>query len=278
MTTISPTRSPRPTTYARPAGAGFFAHTGYLTLRHLRAAVRIPAFVVMNVVQPLIWLLLFGQLFQSVVEIPGFDGGSSYLEFLTPGIVMMMALFGSAWAGTSYIEDMDRGVMDRLLTSPTNRGALMTATLVYQAILTIVQTLIVLGVAWLCGARFDGGFGGILILVLAAMLLTASFSALSNAAALLARNQTVLIGLSQLITIPLMFLSSALMDTSLSADWVADVAAYNPFEWAVVAGREALQASPDWASVWVHLGLLAGFTVVLTWVATRAFRAYQRSA
>ncbi|MEJ3403959.1 ABC transporter permease [Rathayibacter sp. YIM 133350] len=261
------------------AGPTFLRHTAYLTLRHLRAAVRIPAFIVMNLVQPLIWLLLFGQLFKSVVEIPGFSGGANYLEFLTPGIVAMMALFGSAWAGTSYIQDMDRGVMDRLLTSPTNRGAMMVSTLVYQAILTLVQSLIVIGVAWLLGARFDGGFTGILVLLLAAMLLTAAFSALSNAAALLARNQTVLIGLSQLITIPLMFLSSALMDLKLSADWVANVAAFNPFEWAVVAGREALlSADPDWASVWLHLGYLALFTAVLAWVATRAFRTYQRSA
>ncbi|WP_022893746.1 ABC transporter permease [Agromyces subbeticus] len=263
-----------PPATARPS---FFRHTAYLTLRQLRAAARVPAFVVMNVVQPLIWLLLFGQLFTSVVDIPGFTGGDNYLEFLTPGIVMMMALFGSAWAGTSYIQDMDRGVMDRFLTSPTSRGAMMVSTLVYQALLTLVQSLIVLGVAWLGGARFDGGLGGILILLLAAMLLTASFSALSNAAALLARNQNVLIGISQLITIPLMFLSSALMDTSLSADWVAEVARFNPFEWAVVAGREALGASPDWASVWGHLGLLAVFTAVLAWVATRAFRVYQRS-
>ena len=171
---------------------------------------------------------------------------------------MMMALFGSAWAGTSYIQDMDRGVMDRFLPSPTSRGAMMVATLLYQAVLTVVQSLIVLGVAWLMGARFDGGVTGILVLLLAAVLLTAAFSALSNGAALLARNQNVLIGISQLLTIPLMFLSSALMDTSLSADWVADVAAFNPFEWAVVAGREALTASPDWASVWGHLGLLGG--------------------
>ena len=104
-----------------------------------------PVFLVMNLVQPLIWLLLFGQLFKSIVEIPGFGDGQSYLEFLTPGIVMMMALFGSAWAGTVYIQDMDRGVMDRFLTSPTNRGALMVSTLIYQAILTIVQSLIVRG-------------------------------------------------------------------------------------------------------------------------------------
>ena len=253
-------------------------HTGVLTARHLRAAWRIPAFLVMNLVQPMIWLLLFGQLFKSVVQIPGFAGGSTYLEFLTPGIVMMMALFGSAWAGTSYIQDMDRGVMDRLLTSPTSRGALMVATLVYQAVLTIGQTFVVLGVAWLCGARFGGGPAGLLVLLVTAVLLTAIFSALSNAAALLARDQTVLIGISQLITIPLMFLSSALMDTSLSAGWVAKVAAYNPFEWAVIAGRGAMQKSPDWATIWAHLGLLAALATAMVWVATRAFRTYQRSA
>jgi len=253
-------------------------HTTALTARQLRAAWRIPVFLVMNLVQPMIWLLLFGQLFKSVIDIPGFPGDATYLEFLTPGIVMMMALFGSAWAGTSYIQDMDRGVMDRFLTSPTNRGALMVSTLVYQALLTIGQTLIVLGVAWLRGARFGGGPAGLAVLLVAAILLTATFSALSNAAALLARNQGVLIGISQLITIPLMFLSSALMDTELSAGWVGNVAAYNPFEWAVISGRGAMQDSPDWATVWAHVGLLAVLAAVMVWVATRAFRTYQRSA
>jgi ABC-2 type transport system permease protein len=252
-------------------------HTGVLTARHLRAAWRIPAFLVMNLVQPMIWLLLFGQLFRSVVDIPRFAAGGTYLEFLTPGIVMMMALFGSAWAGTTYIQDMDRGVMDRLLTSPTSRGALMVSTLLYQALLTIGQTLVVLGVAWLFGARFHGGPAGLVVLVLADILLTSVFSALSNAAALLARNQMVLIGISQLITIPLMFLSSALMDTSLSAPWVAKVAAYNPFEWAVIAGRGAMSQTPDWATIWGHLGLLAALAVAMAWVATTAFRTYQRS-
>ena len=253
-------------------------HTGILTARQLRAAWRIPAFLVMNLVQPMIWLLLFGQLFKSVVNIPGFTAGGTYLEFLTPGIVMMMALFGSAWAGTSYVQDMDRGVMDRLLTSPTSRGALMVSTLIYQAVLTVGQTLIVLGVAWLFGARFGGGAAGLAVLLVAAMLLTAVFSALSNAAALLARNQTVLIGISQLITIPLMFLSSALMDTRLSAPWVAKVAADNPFEWAVIAGRGAMGNNADWATIWAHLGMLAALAAVMAWVATTAFRVYQRSA
>jgi ABC-2 type transport system permease protein len=252
-------------------------HTAYLTARQLRAFLRVPFYLVFNLIQPIIWLLLFGQLFKSVVNIPGFSGGDNYLVFLTPGIVMMMALFGSAWAGTSYIQDMDRGVMDRFLTSPTSRGGLIVATMLYQAVLTIIQTLVVLGVAWLTGARFGGGFTGIAVLLLSAVLLTFVFAAFSNAVALLAKQQTALIAISQLISFPLMFLSSAIMDTKLSPEWVGNVARFNPFEWAVVAGREALQTAPDWGVVWSNLGLLAALVVVMSWLATLAFRAYQRS-
>ncbi|MCO7275339.1 MULTISPECIES: ABC transporter permease [Cellulosimicrobium] len=257
-------------------------HTGLLTARALRQGARIPVFMVMNLVQPMIWLLLFGQLFQAVVEIPGFSTGGTYLEFITPGVVMMTAMFGAAWAGTSYVQDMDRGVMDRFLTSPASRGALMASTMIYQAVIAVGQALVVLAVAWLCGARFGSTPGettlGVLALLLAVVLLTALFSALSNAMALLTGQQEALIGISQLITLPLMFLSSAVMDTRLSADWVADVARYNPFDWAVVAGREALAASPDWGVVWGRLGLLALAAVVMGWLATQAFRTRQRSA
>jgi len=253
-------------------------HTGLLTARQLRAFVRQPAYLAMNVVMPLIWLLLFGQLFKSVVDIPGFAGGQDYLAFLTPGIVMMMAISGSAWAGTTFIDDMNLGVMDRFLTSPTRRGALVVATMLYQAVLTVMQTLIVVGVAWLVGARFEGGWAGVGVLLLAAVLLTLAFAALSNAVALLARTQTALIGISQLLTLPLMFLSSALIDTSLAPEWLQTAARYNPLEWAVRAGREALRSSADWASVWLHLGLLAALALVMTWLATLAFGSYQRSA
>ncbi|MFJ8895468.1 ABC transporter permease [Leifsonia sp. NPDC102414] len=275
MTAIAPTSIHSERTASGPS---FFTHTAVLTARLLRAAWRMPVFLVMNLVQPIIWLLLFGQLFKAVVQIPGFGNGQSYLEFLTPGIVMMMALFGSAWSGTVYIQDMQRGVMDRFLTSPTSRPAMIVSTLVYQSILAVVQSLVVLGIAFWAGARFEGGFSGIVLLLLAVVLLTAVFCSLSNAVALLAREQTALIGISQLITLPLMFLSSAIMNTKLSPEWVQNVAAYNPFEWAVIVGRQALSAHPDWSLLWAHVGLLAALTVVMAALATSAFRAYQRSA
>lgn len=253
-------------------------HAALLTVRLLRGTWRIPMFMVMNLVQPMIWLLLFGQLFKSVIEIPGFAQGGSYLEFIAPGVVMMTAMFGAAWAGTSYVQDMDRGVMDRFLASPTSRGALMAASVIQQSIIAVGQALIVLGVALVAGARFPGGVVGVLVMLVAVVLLTSLFSALSNAFALLTGQQEALIGISQLITLPLMFLSSAVMDTSLSAGWVAMAARFNPFDWAVTVAREALGSAPDWSSVWTHLGLLAAATLVMSWLATQAFRTRQRSA
>jgi ABC-2 type transport system permease protein len=254
-------------------------HTVMLTARAQRSTMRIPVFAGMQIVQPLIWLLLFGQLFASVVKIPGFaTPGTSYLEFITPGVVMMTAMFGAAWAGTGIVEDSDRGVMDHLLASPASRIAIQVSSLVWFSVVAAAQALVVLAVAWLCGARFDGGLAGILVMFVGVVLLTCVFAAMSNAVALLTRQQEALIGISQGLTIPLMFLSSAVMDTRLSAGWVETAARFNPFDWAVVAGRQALAATPDWGLVWSRLGLLAALAVVMTVLATSAFRVYRRAA
>jgi len=251
-------------------------HSAYLTQRSVKALIRQPVFLVITLIQPMVWLLLFGQLFESVVEIPGFGVGGSYLEFLTPGVVAMTALFSAAWAGTVYIDDMERGVMDRLLASPVSRAAMMNGTLAYQSITATVQTLIVLGVAWLMGARF--AWSGVLVTIVAAILLTVIFAALSNAVALLVRQQEALIGISQFTALPLTFLSSAVMNPDLAPGWIGSVATYNPLDWAVVASRETLLGSPDWAAVWPRLAGLLAAAGFMAWLATRAFGAYQRSA
>jgi ABC-2 type transport system permease protein len=270
----------RSATSGTPLGrrASLSRHSAHLAVRSLRALWRQPAFAVMTLVQPIIWLLLFGQLFKAVVDIPGFSRATDgYLAFLTPGVIVMTALFSSGWAGTVYIEDMNRGVMDRFLASPVRRGAMMAGTLVYQAATTAVQTLVVLVVAVLAGARFAGGPLGILVTFAAACLICVIMASLSNALALLLRQQEALIGVSQFVVLPLQFLSSALMDTRVAPSWVGTVARYNPVDWAVVASREALTAGTDWSVVGGRLGLLAALALVMAWLATRAFRTYQRS-
>lgn len=251
-------------------------HSNQLALRSLRFLRREPIYLAFTLVQPAVWLLLFGEVFKRVVELPGFESGS-YIAYLTPGVVVMTAMMNAGWAGTSFIEDMDRGVMDRYLTSPVRRSALTNGTLAYQGVVTLVQSLIVFGIGLAMGARYGGGAVGVAVVLGAAALLALIFAALSCAVALLTRTQESLIAIFQFLSLPLAFLSSVLMAPALLPGWVDTVADYNPVDWAAVASREALQASPDWSVIAGRGALLLGLCLVMGWVATRAFRAYQRS-
>ncbi len=110
-------------------GGGMTAvrQTWQVTLRGIRVFVRNPAYLAMTLTQPIIWLLLFGALFKAITKIPGFHGGS-YINFLTPGIVVMLAVSSAGWTGMGFIEDIASGVMDRELVSPVWRGALNAGT------------------------------------------------------------------------------------------------------------------------------------------------------
>jgi ABC-2 type transport system permease protein len=252
------------------------AHTGYMTVRHLRELWRQPWWILISLAQPLVYLLIYSALFESVGDIPGFTGGS-YLDFFAPGIVIVTALFSGGWAGMGLLQDLDRGVLDRFLVSPVNRGALIGGRLAQQAVTTVIQSLIVVGLALALGASFPGGVGGVAVLIVAAVLLGAGFGALSIALALVMRKEESVIGAVQLLLLPLTFLASAFMDRALMPAWIQDVSRFNPVDWAVTAGREAVSANPDWSTVLSEGGYVLAFAFASAWVAARAFSAYRRS-
>jgi ABC-2 type transport system permease protein len=251
-------------------------HSWFMTVRHLRNLARQPWWIAITLVQPVIWLLLFGAVFKATADIPGF-AADSYVDYLTPGIVVMTAAFAGGWAGMGVIEDLNRGVVDRFLVSPVARQALISGRLVQLAIVSLIQSLIVIVLGLLVGARFPGGLAGLGVLVACSALLGASLGALSNGMALLARKEETVIAASNFVLLPLTFLSSAFMQRDLMPGWIQTVARYNPVEWTTQAGREALTAQPDWGLVLSRMGLLAALALACGWLATRAFRTYQRA-
>ncbi len=251
-------------------------HTLYLTIRQVKAFIRQPWYLALTLAQPVIWLLLFGALFKKIVEIPGF-GSKSYITFLTPGIVVMSAMFSGGWSGMGVIEDLDRGVMDRFLVAPSNRGAVMLGRIAPQVLTTIIQSLILVGLAIAVGAKFPGGAAGIVMLIVSASLLSVGFGTLSNGIALILRREESVIAAVNFILLPLTFLSSAFLQQSLAPKWIQTVAKYNPANWAIQSGREALSKGGDWGFVMAHAGYLLAFAVVCAFLSTRAFRSYQRS-
>jgi ABC-2 type transport system permease protein len=251
-------------------------HSLYMTLRHMRSLARQPLYIMFTLVQPIIWLVLFGQLFKNIVRLPGF-GAIAYVDFLTPGVVIMTVLFGSGWSGMGIIRDLDQGVMDRFLVSPVSRVALIAGRLIQLSVVAVIQSVLIVALGLIMGARFSGGVLGVITLIVCAVLLAVPIGALSCAMALLARKEETVIGAANFILLPLTFLSSVFMASNLMPRWIRAISRFNPVEWAVEAARSGLSVHPNWGVVLPRFGLLILLSIITGWLATRAFRAYQRS-
>ncbi|MFI0486970.1 ABC transporter permease [Actinomadura sp. 9N215] len=250
--------------------------TWWMTHRRLSALLRNPAVLVMTLVQPMIWLFLFGELFKKVVELPGF-GAASYLDYIVPGVVVMNAVSLNSFAGMATMDEIERGTLNRFLVTPVRRSAIANAGVIEQALGTAFQSIVIVLLGWATGARYPGGPAGLAVLVAASVLIGVVLAALSNTLALLVRDRNTIIGLNVMLLLPLTFLSSAFMAEGLMPSWIRHVAAGNPVSWALDTGRAALSDDPDWGSAAVHGTALLALTAATVALAIFSFRSYQRS-
>jgi ABC-2 type transport system permease protein len=274
MTTVTYREGTRP---APAPATALLSDTWYLTGRRLRALGRQPFVLGMGVIQPVIWLFLFGELFHKVIDIPGFGYQGSYLAYLIPGVVAMNAMSGNMWAGMSTIEEIDRGTLNRFLVTPASRLAIMNASVAEQAVSTVVQTLIIVVLGLAGGARYPGGAAGIAVLTAASVLVGVFWGALSNMTGMLSRSREAVIGVYTLFMLPLMFLSSAFMQPSFLPGWMQAIASRNPLNWEVQIGRDAIAASTDWSAIAVRAGGLLALALLAVAISVTTFRNYAKN-
>jgi ABC-2 type transport system permease protein len=252
--------------------------TWFMVGRQTRNLMREPIWIALILIQPLVWLLLYGQLFKRITHLPGGGfGGVSYITFLAPAIVVMNAFFGATWSGMAMITDLDRDVIPRFLATPVSRVALVASQVVRSSLTAMIQALIILLIALALGVRIHTGFEGWLVILAAAALVSSAFAGLSQAIALLTRREATMIAIANFIGLPLLFLSSTLISAKQIPHWMQVAARYNPVNWGVDAARQVVIPGTDWGSVGIHLGLLFGLTIVMAALATWTFRVYQRS-
>jgi ABC-2 type transport system permease protein len=249
--------------------------TWQVFLRSLRVLLRQPAFLLITVIQPIVWLLLFGALFKAVARIPGFHG--TYIDFLTPGVVIMLAVFSAGWSGMGAVEDIQSGVMDRMLATPVWRGSLNAGAVAYAAFAMMLQALLIIALALILGADFKGGVVGVIVMILVGALLASVVASLSNAVGLVGRQRETVIGAVSFVQLPLTFLSTGMMQKSLLPHWMQTAAKFNPVNWAVEAARSAAMQKTDWGLVADRVGLLVALALASGFLASRAFAKYQRS-
>jgi ABC-2 type transport system permease protein len=245
-----------------------------MVVRQARNLMREPIWIALMVIQPMLWLLLYGQLFSKT----GAQGrGASYIEFLTPGVVCMNAFFGGTWGGMAMISDLDRHVVDRFLAAPASRLAIVLSQVIRAGITAVLQALILLLIGLALGVRVHGGAAGWLIVFAAAALLAMVFAGFSNGIALLLRKEASMIATANFVGLPLMFLSSILVSVALMPDWIRVISRFNPVNWGTRAARNAILVGGSWGPTGLYLLFLAAAVAATSLFATWCFRAYQRS-
>lgn len=248
-----------------------FLRTTWIVLRRqLRLSLANPAWVILGLIQPLLYLALFGPLLERVVaSTPGLPPGSAWQIFV-PGQLVQLGIFGAAFVGFGLIAELRAGVLERQRVTPASRTALLLGRVLRDVLVLVVQAALLTALSVPFGLHAP--LGGVLVALALVGLLGAAFSALSYAAALALRSEDALAPALNSVALPLLLLSGVLLPMSIAPAWLRHLADANPLKH-VVDGVRALFRG-DVASATTGWGVLATAALValgLT-VGTRTFR------
>ena len=245
--------------------------TWYIMLRDLRTRIRMPVFIFMSLSQPILFLLLFPQIFKSVGT-NMFTGGITYLTFFTPGVLIQTGMFSAIFSGMSMIVDMDTGILSRMLATPVTRVSIILGRVIAASVVILAQSAVMLIIAVIMGVHIKTGFAGVLLIFLLIAMLGFALSAFSNGMALLLKRQEGLMAVVNLITMPLMFLSTMMMPSIMLPSWLNTVRQFNPIDYTIVGIRNLVLYGYVWHDLWRSLVVLFGVVVVMVIFATMMFR------
>jgi ABC-2 type transport system permease protein len=248
----------------------------WIAWREVRHYFRSRLGMASRLVQAATWLVLVGSIFSGtsgMLRSVGFQG--SYFQYIAPGVIVMIVIFGSIFGGMTTIWDRRFGYFQKQLVAPIARYSLALGKVLAVSLISGIQALIILGMALLIGVRIGTGIPGVIAIILVAMLLAIGFAGISVIIATVATTSDAFWSVINLIGLPLVFLSSALFPPVLMPSWLAAVIRYNPLTYAV----DALQylMNPNFRTgVGVNPGvdivILAVFDGVMLVVSTYLFR------
>jgi len=244
--------------------------TWHLFNKYLIISFRTPLWSLFNLIQPLIWLVIFGQLFRNMAQLPGFPEGS-YMDFFVPGVLIMTVLFGSSWSGVSLLREITAGSVDKMLVAPISRVSIVLSRVLHSAVQVMIQAFIILIAAALIGTNINPSFFPLLGGLVVILLLGVGFAALSNGFAIMIQREEPLVVIGNLMTLPLMFFSTAMVPQSFMPDWIAVISQFNPINYAVEAVRGTMVGELNASDFFIGLGVVGAFAAVSLMWAVSAF-------
>jgi ABC-2 type transport system permease protein len=235
--------------------------------RQLRMNLRNPAWVIIGMLQPVLYLLLFGPLLKPLIS--QFGARNAY-TFFVPGMLVQLGIFGAFFAGFSLIGEWREGVIEAERVTPASRTALLVGRLYRDLLQLLVQALILVGLGYAMG--MDAPAGGIVVGIALTLLIGGACAAASNALALTTKSEDVMAPVINMVMMPVLLLSGILLPMTIGPHWLATASAFMPIRHVVDGVRDAFggdfaSSGLLWGSVWSVL--LFGLAV---WWGTATFR------
>ncbi|MGA3111707.1 MAG: ABC transporter permease [Candidatus Bathyarchaeia archaeon] len=227
--------------------------TKLMFIRNMQHTLRNPVFVFVSMFQPLMYLLLFMPLLNGLGGVPGIPFGKAVDVFI-PGLLVLQALFGTAFVGFSLIDDIRSGVIERFLVTPAKRPAILLGRVLRDAVILLLQCVLITLVAIPFGLSVNI-YGFSLSLVLYA-LIGITMASISYGFALIYKIEDALAPTLNTITLPVSLLSGIILPLALAPIWLQDIAKINPFSYAVNATRTLFAGNFN------NIGILEGFVII----------------
>ena len=255
-------------------GTMIFRDIYWVFWREFKKFTQQRARIMMIVIQPLVWLVLMGNSMSGLTRNPiaiKMIGTGNYLEFMTPGIMIMTALFGGVFGGTTVLWDRRLGFLNKMLSAPIHRAAIPLGKLMSIGLQTMLQALVIVIISLFLGVHFITGVPGVFCLLLISGLFGMIMGSISLALAANLKSIETLMAISNFLTMPLMLTSNAMFPVNAMPPWLRGIANVNPLSYAVSAMRTITSHGWFFDQIWLPLVALLGIAIITIGVSVKMF-------
>jgi ABC-2 type transport system permease protein len=248
----------------------FLSDTWLVFSRAMRLSIRNPVWVILGMIQPILYLALFGPLLEPLTSTPGFPPGSAWQVFV-PGLLVQLGIFGAAFAGFGLIAEWRAGVVERMRVTPARRGALLIGRVLRDVVVLVVQGAILVGSAMLV-FDLEVPAESLVIGLVVVALLGGAISALSYGVALKLKSEDSFAPVVNGVIVPVLLLSGILLPMALAPGWLQTVADFNPLTHVVEGVRSVFLGDNTSTEALVGVAVTVGLLLVGVLYGTRVFR------
>lgn len=240
-----------------------------LAWRNLTIWRRVPAYLVFTVVQPMIFTLLFRYVFGGAIPVP-LPGG--YVDFLLPGVIGQTAAFATMATAISLAIEAQRGTIDRLRVMPIARSAVLLGRLIADGLRLSVTLLVIVGIGYVVGFRFQNGVGPAIGMVALAEFFGLTMCVVSSFIGLAIRQEEAVQAFGLIWLFPLTFVSSAFVPVATMPGWLQVFAVNQPVTHVINAMRSLAVGTPMGDNLWLAVVWLTGIVIVFVPLTVKVYR------